>query len=116
MPKTFNCPLDAAAGKYKCNVRSLSHPLSIPELWFSTPAFAAGTFYVERTLMSNDELWWNRQHVGDKIKYEETESNLKVPSTDPTCEQKQNCWNKFKVRPVTARANLCAVLLHEYKY
>ena len=95
MPKIFNCPLEGATGKYKCNALSLTHPLSIPELWFTTPAFAASSFFIERALQSNDELWWNREHVSDKYGYEENERKLKEPQ-ERTCEP--NCWETFKSR------------------
>ena len=94
----FDCPLEGATGTYMCSAFSLTHPLSIPELWFTTPAFATSTFFVERPLQSNDDLWWNRKHVTDKYGYEENERKLKDPKVDSTCEQRQNCWEKFDSR------------------
>jgi hypothetical protein len=41
MPRMYNCPKNTANGEYSCNSLSISHPLSIPEIYMTTQSYAA---------------------------------------------------------------------------
>lgn len=100
MPKTFNCPKDPYTGSYKCDVTSLSHPLSIPELWFTTPAYARSNFFQENALEkeTSSRSWWNWDHVMDAEEYADYEKKLAGPRWYTPCEETQDCWKRWRRR------------------
>ena len=100
MPKTFDCPKDSVSGAYKCNALSLSHPLSIPELLFTTPAYAKSNFFQENALEKETSYrsWWNRDHVMDADEYAAYEDRLAGPRWYTPCEENQDCWKRWRRR------------------
>ena len=101
MPKTFNCPRNRATGGYTCDAASLSHPLSIPELWFATPAYAQSNFLQDSVLEqeTSSRSWWNRKdNVVDKERYEKGEEWLTDGRREPACVENQDCWKRWRRR------------------
>jgi hypothetical protein len=110
MPKAFDCPRDPATGEYKCRIESVSHPWSIPELWFTTPAFAGTNFYTERATSSDDREWWNEDHVLDQSEYDRNEEYLRTQDPDAlsNCQRRGNCW-----RSVTRRSGNTSIVVKD---
>ena len=97
MPKMFNCPKDTASAAYKCELDSVSHPLSIPEFFFSTPAYATNSFYVERAMEASWKEWWNRDdRILTKDEYNGELQRINSPGfNNKSCVVSQNCWEAW---------------------